>query len=73
MRLSRDKRDMDDGVSWLASHADVLRGSSRVPAPVSGAGTRDEALRNVCVGGYLMACCNKSTVDQQTPVPNRGL
>ena len=29
----------------LASHADVLRGSSRVPAPVRGAGTRDEPLR----------------------------
>ena len=28
----------------LASHADVLRGSSRVPAP-RGAGTRDEPLR----------------------------
>ena len=30
--------------SLLASHADVLRGSSRVPAP-RGAGTRDEPLR----------------------------
>ena len=31
----------------LASHADVFRGSSRVPAPLtfSGAGTRDEPLR----------------------------
>ena len=29
----------------VASHADVLRGSSRVPAPLtSGAGTRDEPL-----------------------------
>ena len=28
----------------IASHADVLRGSSRVPAP-RGAGTRDEPLR----------------------------
>ena len=28
----------------VASHADVLRGSSRVPAP-RGAGTRDEPLR----------------------------
>ena len=33
----------------LASHADVLRGSSRVPAP-RGAGTRDEPLRT-SVGG----------------------
>ena len=37
-------------VSFIASHADVLRGSSRVPASrtsadVRGAGTRDEALR----------------------------
>ena len=30
--------------STVASHADVLRGSSRVPAP-RGAGTRDEPLR----------------------------
>ena len=32
----------------VASHADVLKGSSRV----SGAGTRDEPPNNVCVGGY---------------------
>ena len=32
----------------VTSHADVLRGSSRVP----GARTRDEPPRNVCVGGY---------------------
>ena len=32
----------------VASHADVLRGSSRVPAP-RGAGTRDEPSKNVCV------------------------
>ena len=43
----------------VASHADVLRGSSRVPAPLSGAGTP----KNVCVGGYLLrlsycALCN---------------
>ena len=31
--------------SSLASHADVLRGSSRVPGPLSEAGTRDEPLR----------------------------
>ena len=35
-----------------ASHADVLRGSSRVPA-----GTRDESLKNDCVGGY---CASRS-------------
>ena len=33
------------GLVILASHADVLRGSSRVPAPISRAGTRDEPLR----------------------------
>ena len=31
-------------MNHLASYADVLRGSSRVPAP-RGAGTRDEPLR----------------------------
>ena len=36
----------------IASHADVLRGSSRVPA-----GTRDESLKNDCVGGY---CASRS-------------
>ena len=29
----------------VASHGDVLRGSSRVPASLSGPGTRDEPLR----------------------------
>ena len=29
----------------IASHADVLRGSSRVPVLLIGAGTRDEPLR----------------------------
>ena len=33
------------GLVILASHADVLRGSSCVPAPISRAGTRDEPLR----------------------------
>ena len=39
--------------AWdLASHTDVLRGSSRVPAPRSlGSLLRDEP--KVCVGGYL--------------------
>ena len=32
------------GIDSIASHADVLRGSSRVPAPRTGAGTRDEPL-----------------------------
>ena len=35
---------------FIASHADVLRGSSRVPAP-RGEGMRDEPTKNVCVGG----------------------
>ena len=30
---------------FLTSYADFLRGSPRVPAPVSGAGTHDEPLR----------------------------
>ena len=29
----------------IASHAEVIRSSSRVPAPLSGAGTRCEPLR----------------------------
>ena len=33
------------GLVILASQADVLRGSSRVPAPISRAGTRDEPVR----------------------------
>ena len=32
----------------LASHADVVRGSSRVPAP--------RTPKNVCVGGYCRPC-----------------
>ena len=32
-------------VQAVASHADILRASSHVPAAVSGAGTRDEPLR----------------------------
>ena len=35
----------------VASHADVLSGSSRVPAPLCEVGTRDEP-ENVCVGGF---------------------
>ena len=38
--------------SALASHAHVLRSLSRVPG---GAGSRDEPLKNVCVGGYLFS------------------
>ena len=35
-----------DSKARVASQADVLRGSSRVPAPLtSGSGTRDEPLR----------------------------
>ena len=33
------------GIDSIASHADVLRGSSRVPAPRTGAGTRDKPIR----------------------------
>ena len=39
------EQTIDVGTISLASHADVLRGSSRVPAPFGGAGTRDEPLR----------------------------
>ena len=35
-------------IAQIAHHADVLRGSSRVP----GVGTLDEPPKNVCVGGY---------------------
>ena len=39
------EQTIDVGTISLASHADVLRGSSRVPAPFGGAETRDEPLR----------------------------
>ena len=43
MQDSLLRRDSLDSRVWdLASHADVLRGSSRVPAPL---GTRDEPLK----------------------------
>ena len=38
------RRELHRAGFLLASHADVLRGSSRVPAP-RGAGTRDEPIR----------------------------
>ena len=55
----------------LASHSDVLRGLSRVPAPltsaelkdkflslfVSGTGTRDEPLRTFAGEGMVMRSC----------------
>ena len=54
----------------LASHSDVLRGLSRVPAPltsaelkinsfpfVSGTGTRDEPLRTFAGEGMVMRFC----------------
>ena len=42
-KITRDKTRESPQLSGLASHADVLRGSSRVP--VCGAGTCDEPLR----------------------------
>ena len=45
-RLNTSLQKMCLSAKLLASHEDVLRGSSRVPAPdVPGAGTRDEPLR----------------------------
>ena len=54
----------------LASNADVLRGSSRVTAPltdVSGAGTRDEPLRT-SAGDLLVLSLAARGFSQGTPV-----
>ena len=44
----------------VASHADVLRGSSRVPAPRSLGRNAWRTHKNVCVGGYNNRCCDSA-------------
>ena len=44
----------------VASHADVLRGSSRVLAPRSLDRNAWRTPKNVCVGGYNNRCCDSA-------------
>ena len=66
----------------VASHADVLRGSSRVPAPpmsgehlskVCGAGTRDQPPKNICVEGYQTCNCTEEELAYKAKTPHPSL
>ena len=45
----------DGATFYLASHADVLMGSSRVPAPRSRGRNACRTPKIVCVGGYILS------------------
>ena len=52
-------------LSLVASHADVLRGASSVPAP-RGAGTRDEPLRTFAWEAMFLGEAKREAIDMKS-------